>query len=343
MLLIGRYKGDGKASLKLTGRVNGENKDFAFPMEFAKEDTGHSYLPRLWAMRRIGYLTEVAHANDESKEVVDEIIALSQKYGIISAYTSYLVTDPNERGVRPMPVPMRPMSGVTMSSVNGRISTAVGGRRSAAMSFGSPGASLPPGNMGKSARFDYRPNVFRSESARLPATSLTSFRGRAMVADARGGDVFYGDEGSASDGADMLLDSASSTAHRSSSRSHLNALAGAYTKNAPKEESGQKAVLIAKTLNELKESDAINKQDLMAGEMKTVEDKTFYLVNGFWTESTFKTAAKATKEIKFNSEEYFALMKSVPGITKYLSVGRQVIVEFNGTWYKIIQSGNATG
>ena len=112
-----------------------------------------------------------------------------------------------------------------------------------------------------------------------------------------------------------------------------------------KEESGQKAVLIAKTLNELKESDAINKQDLMAGEMKTVEDKTFYMVSGFWTESTFhaKAADKKVKEIKFNSDEYFSLMKSVPGITKYLSVGRQVIVEFDGTWYKIVQPGDATG
>lgn len=296
VLLIGRYKGDGKASLKLTGRISGESKDYAFPMEFAKEDTGHSYLPRIWAMRRIGYLTEVAHANGETKEVVDEIIALSQKYGIISAYTSYLVTDPSESHG---------------SAMRQNMPGAVGFATPTAPGFGTArvrGGLLPPpppvapmgfpaDSMGRSAgaaaRFRFSPNAFKMS-------------GKPIVTDAR---------------------------RVPSSSFDL------------KEESGQKAVLVAKTLNELKESDAINKQDLMAGEMKTVEDKTFYMVSGFWTESTFQSRAadKKVKEIKFNSDEYFALMKSVPGITKYLSVGKQVILEFNGNWYKIVQPGDATG
>lgn len=314
VLLIGRYKGDGKASLKLSGRINGESKDYAFPMDFAKEDTSHSYLPRIWAMRRIGYLTDVAHANDESKEVVDEIIALSQKFGIISAYTSYLVTDPSESHGSAM----RPnVSGAV--SFRGPARPDFGG---AAMGRGRltppppPAApmGLPSTHMGKAvvspgARFQFAPNLYKLSEARMPATGMDSFVSSRISAD----------RSRWSSPRKMVADS--------------------------KEESGQKAVLIAKTLNELKESDAINKQDLMAGEMKTVEDKTFYKVSGFWTESTFqsKPTDKKVKEIKFNSDEYFSLMKSVPGITKYLSVGRQVIVEFNGTWYKIVQSGDATG
>jgi hypothetical protein len=47
-------------------------------------------------MRRIAYLTEVAQENGNTKEVVDEIVALSKKHGIISAFTSFLATDPNE-------------------------------------------------------------------------------------------------------------------------------------------------------------------------------------------------------------------------------------------------------
>ncbi|MBC7996775.1 MAG: hypothetical protein IAF58_02465, partial [Leptolyngbya sp.] len=109
------------------------------------------------------------------------------------------------------------------------------------------------------------------------------------------------------------------------------------------EVSGQKAVMIAKTLNELKESDAINKQDLLSGEMKTIEDKTFYLVNGFWTDSSFTSETRTTKEVKFGTDEYFELLKSNPGISKFLSVGKQVIVEFKGSWYRVVQSGDATG
>lgn len=320
VLLIGRYKGEGKASLKLSGRLNGETKEYTFPVEFAKEDTGHSYLPRIWAMRRIGYLTDVAHANDESKEVVDEIIALSQKYGIISAYTSYLVTDPSENngsfrrqnipGAVSFEGPARPSFRVDETRVRGGL-------------IPPPPPSVPMSSStaimgkavggGRSARFAFAPN-----EARMPRTKMDSFASASPAASGR----IYGDEGS----------SRSYAASRVMVADH-------------KEESGQKAVLIAKTLNELKESNAIDKQDLMAGEMKTVEDKTFYMVSGFWTESTFnaKAADKKVKEIKFNSDEYFALMKSVPGITKFLSVGRQVIVEFNGTWYKIVQPGDATG
>lgn len=103
VLLLGRYKGSGAAKLEITGKVNGALKSFSFPLEFSGADASSSHLTRLWAMRRIGYLTEVAQANGENKEVIDEIIELSKRHGIITNYTSFLVTDPSEnnRIVRP--------------------------------------------------------------------------------------------------------------------------------------------------------------------------------------------------------------------------------------------------
>jgi hypothetical protein len=342
VLLIGRYKGEGKASLKLSGRINGENKDYAFPMEFAKEDTSHSYLPRIWAMRRIGYLTDVARANDESKEVVDEIIALSQKYGIISAYTSYLVTDPSEGGRGAMVrqnIPGGAVSfrGPTLGGGGGAVSQGfrMTTERPVRGGFIPPPpapmtmSSLPRTNMGKTLQY----KMSAASPSHVSRPTVQSF----MANSTAGADSsVFGDEGSTAKG----MSGPSAMMGRMAAR---KARTDAFASFEPRQESGQKAVLVAKTLNELKESNAINKQDLMAGEMKTIEDKTFYMVNGFWTESTFKQADKKVKEIKFKSEEYFALMKSVPGISKYLSVGRQVIVEFNGTWYKIVQSGDATG
>lgn len=337
VLLIGRYKGDGKASLKLTGRINGESKDYAFPMEFAKEDTGHSYLPRIWAMRRIGYLTEVAHANDESKEVIDEIIALSQNYGIISAYTSYLVTDPNEgngRG-RPMPVPMpapvpmgfsRAGGGGSAGPAAGRFafSPSVSRPARAAIRTSAEDASLRVSNMGKS--------VSRQAYYMMNEAPVLSSHSSAGGPSPDGGVVV------------ALSSSDRATALKAMSKKVPSPLAGAYASAAPKEESGHKAVLIAKTLNELKDSRGIDKHNLMAGELKTVDDKTFYLVDGYWTESTFQSNKTAKlKEIKFGSDEYFDLMKSAPGISKFLSVGRRVIVEFNGVWYKIVLPGNTAG
>jgi Ca-activated chloride channel family protein len=104
VLVLGRYKNSGNATIKLTGSVNGVQKAYSFPVAFAAAEADHTYLPRLWAMRRIGHLTDVAKDNGDTREVVDEIVALSKKYGIISQYTSFLVTDPNELNAHGMPV-----------------------------------------------------------------------------------------------------------------------------------------------------------------------------------------------------------------------------------------------
>ncbi|MCA9800914.1 MAG: VWA domain-containing protein, partial [Cyanobacteria bacterium HKST-UBA02] len=116
LLLLGRYKEGGKATIKLTGKVDGVEKSFSFPVDFAARSADNSYLPRIWAMRRIGHLTEVAQENDNNKEIVDEIVELSKRYGIISAYTSFLSKDPNERRGGPVP---RPMPTTAMGAMRG--------------------------------------------------------------------------------------------------------------------------------------------------------------------------------------------------------------------------------
>jgi Ca-activated chloride channel homolog len=130
VLLLGKYKNGAKATVNLTGKVNGVAKAYSFPLNFENNAADHTYLPRLWAMRRIGHLTEVAQDNGDSKEVVDEIVALSKKYGIISNYTSFLVTDPSEgHGTainRPMPMRRDDMR-MRVSSRNGFGMVAGGG------------------------------------------------------------------------------------------------------------------------------------------------------------------------------------------------------------------------
>src|SRR5690606_23846414 len=61
--------------------------------------TENDFLPRLWATRRVGWLIEQIRANGESKELKDEVVDLSTRFGIVTPYTSYLATDGSERGV----------------------------------------------------------------------------------------------------------------------------------------------------------------------------------------------------------------------------------------------------
>lgn len=113
LLLLGRYKGSGQGTVAISGKMSGIPKSFSFPVSYAASEAGSSHLARLWAMRRIGYLTQVAQENGDTKEVVDEIIALSKKHGIISNYTSFLVTDPSENHrLANRPVPMAEASPV---------------------------------------------------------------------------------------------------------------------------------------------------------------------------------------------------------------------------------------
>ncbi|MGH9550477.1 MAG: VWA domain-containing protein, partial [Terriglobales bacterium] len=144
VLLIGKYKGGAGATVSLTGSVNGTEKEYKFPVKFTNEEADHTYLPRLWAMRRIGHLTDVAQDNSNNKEIVDEIIALSKKYGIISQYTSFLVTDPSENHRLAQPMPMGTAVRGTLMRSNARVS-------SMPVPMGMPMAALP--TSGKVAQF----------------------------------------------------------------------------------------------------------------------------------------------------------------------------------------------
>jgi hypothetical protein len=66
------------------------------------------------------------------------------------------------------------------------------------------------------------------------------------------------------------------------------------------------------------------------------EDKTFYLKDNIWVDSAYPEGG-TVKEIKFNSDEYYKLIKEKPGIAKYLSVATKLIVTYKGVHYKIIE------
>lgn len=93
LVLVGRYRGRGPLKAVLTGRSGRQEKRFV--LENVRTETGERYdfLPRLWATRRIGYLLEEVRLRGSAAELVDEIRRLGLKYGIVTPYTSFLVTE----------------------------------------------------------------------------------------------------------------------------------------------------------------------------------------------------------------------------------------------------------
>ena len=93
LTVLGRYAGSGKSKIVLRGDINGKKQEFSNTAKFPKNESDHQFLPRLWAQRKVAYLVDEVRLNGENKELVEEIVCLSEKYGIMTPYTSFLVTE----------------------------------------------------------------------------------------------------------------------------------------------------------------------------------------------------------------------------------------------------------
>jgi len=109
LVLLGRYTGSEPLSFKLKGNYLGTRREFAFSFALDKATVRNSFVPRLWASRRIAALVsairqmgadggtlpaEAAMATDPRlKELVDEIVRLSTQYGILTEYTAFLARE----------------------------------------------------------------------------------------------------------------------------------------------------------------------------------------------------------------------------------------------------------
>ncbi len=100
LLVFGRYKGKGQAKVTVSGNLKGERKEFSTTVNFSGDEVEYSFIPPIWASRRIGYLLDVIRLNGENKELVDEVTSLAREHGIITPYTSYLILEDEQIRVR---------------------------------------------------------------------------------------------------------------------------------------------------------------------------------------------------------------------------------------------------
>jgi Ca-activated chloride channel family protein len=213
LVIVGRYTGRGPVTAVLTGRADGQVRRFV--LEGARTGSGgrSSFLPRLWATRRVGDLLEEVRLRGSNPELVAEIERLGLKYGIVTPYTSFLVTE--------------------------------------------------------------------REAERLDAAAPAARE--AVLGGVVGG---------------------------------VGAVRAA------------KATLAFK--NEDRPAQAVSERILYK------DDKTFYLRDGVWTDSEHTEGARLT-EIAFDSDEFYKLLAAKPGLAKYLSIGRNVVVVFERVTYRIVE------
>ncbi|TAH39763.1 MAG: VWA domain-containing protein [Planctomycetota bacterium] len=111
LVLLGQYQGGDPLHFRLSGKFLDESRSFAFDFDLGPATTRNSFVPRLWASRRIAFLVDqirqatasgagnplIGHvdpfADPRLAELAEEILRLSTEFGILSEYTSFLATD----------------------------------------------------------------------------------------------------------------------------------------------------------------------------------------------------------------------------------------------------------
>jgi Ca-activated chloride channel family protein len=100
--VLGRYDGEGDAKLTLTGETARGREHFTYNVYLPQREDAYGFIPRLWAIRKVGYLLDEIRLKGENKELKDEIVDLALTYGIVTPYTSFLVNE-DERVIAQRP------------------------------------------------------------------------------------------------------------------------------------------------------------------------------------------------------------------------------------------------
>lgn len=100
LVVLGQYVGDAPMTVRVEGDYLGKSLSFDCVIDPKRASMQNSYVARLWANRKITALVdEIRQAGADGtgsgrmKELTDEIVRLSIKYGILTEYTAFLARE----------------------------------------------------------------------------------------------------------------------------------------------------------------------------------------------------------------------------------------------------------
>jgi Ca-activated chloride channel family protein len=99
LVVFGRYDGrtDLRGAITITGQRAGRNETFSTNIELPDHELDNDFIPKLWAARKVGALTQQIKLHGQNPELLEQLRQTALRYGIISEYTSYLVLEESER------------------------------------------------------------------------------------------------------------------------------------------------------------------------------------------------------------------------------------------------------
>lgn len=96
LVITGRYAGSGDRTVTISGVAADEKKEYASAVNF-KDSSRDVFVQRFWAIKKVAYLMDEINLKGANKEIENEIRDLGKKFGIVTPYTSFLITEDNLR------------------------------------------------------------------------------------------------------------------------------------------------------------------------------------------------------------------------------------------------------
>jgi Ca-activated chloride channel family protein len=94
LVLFARYDGNGDGRIIVEGRTANGPVTWTERVRFPERERGNSFVARLWAAQRAGWLSAERRRNGASAELDNELRELGTRYGIPTELSSYLVLEP---------------------------------------------------------------------------------------------------------------------------------------------------------------------------------------------------------------------------------------------------------
>ncbi|MHA2611991.1 MAG: VIT domain-containing protein [bacterium JZ-2024 1] len=92
--LAGRFAPGKILQLSVKGLLADREHTYKFSFPLPEESEEFSFLPRIWAGRKIAYLIDEMSKHGRNEETIRSIIELSKKYGVLTEYTAFLIEEP---------------------------------------------------------------------------------------------------------------------------------------------------------------------------------------------------------------------------------------------------------
>jgi Ca-activated chloride channel family protein len=296
VLVVGRYRGEGPARVVLEGRVGAEPspRSFGFDVSFPHHELRNDFVPRVWAVRKVGDLLDDIRLNGERPELRDEVVTLARRFGLVTPYTSYLVA-PDEPAPPPVAQPSFGAGGriqldLEAQTVDGSLRRPGTGAR--------PRTEAPPAEPAPRAAEEERFAGFDSTVAAPSADPGSSWGG------------------------------GSSTGATSTGGGSAPATRPAPTSVAPSGATGERGRRISEQLREMQGAERVD--DATSRGTRFAMGRAFTFQGDRFVDPQYRAGMRELR-IRAMSRAYFALLAARPELRQAFAIGERVTVALDAT------------